>query len=146
MRPGPQEGGGEEEGPAVLSSRKAKGAAVGVLQQLHFVAAIRRLDQQPQNVQRVGGDPLPEDETLVLRKTIHPLQQPLGWAAHVFRRGGHDYDTRIAIPPPKGMGHPSTSPRQPVEFPWSAGAAAFLAQATDILKCSKNSTRLRREG
>ncbi len=30
-----------------------------------------------------------------------------GWVAHVFRRGGHDYDTRIVSPPPKGMGHPS---------------------------------------
>ena len=24
----------------------------------------------------------------------------------LFRRGGHDSDTRIASPPPKGMGHP----------------------------------------
>ena len=76
---GPQEGGAEEEGPAVVSSRKAKGAAVGVLQQFDFVAAIQRFDQQPQNVQRVIGDPLPEDETLVLRKAIHTLLQPFGY-------------------------------------------------------------------
>ena len=27
--------------------------------------------------------------------------------AHVFRRGGHDYDSRIASPPPEGMGRPA---------------------------------------
>ena len=147
MRPGPQEGGAEEEGPAVVSSRKAKGAAVGVLQQRHFVAAIRSLDQQRQNVQRVGGDPLPEDETLVLWKTIHTLQQPLGWAGWQMSS-----DVGNTIMTCESQSHPQRGwatrhfTKTTGGVPVVLGRCGFLGGGNGHPQMLKNPARLRREG